>query len=536
MRQLGPFALGLLLLACSDRNLDDFKPQGGDGGTLLGTHDGGLATQRDGSASSADRGSVQTLADGGGKGACGDGIVQSPEVCDAGSLLNSLLPDAPCRPDCTPPRCGDGVLDAAEQCDDRNAASGDGCSALCRLEAPSALSAQPPALHFGAVPSGCSTSAQETVLLHNGSARAVKLVNVRLVGCSSEFALAPRAYGEIAPGQAGPLAVTLGPKQPGQKSCVLEVEAGDGRLILPITASVVDPLNHTDVFHQPKQRKVDILLVLDASGSMMDEAARLKATAPILSAAANQHSDVDFHLGAVSMVKGAIAPGRLQGDPLFVTPTTPNLGREIEEHFAVSSDGGEEIPFAAMRAALEPPFTGTVDPLGCTACALPNICVMGGCRGSNYGFRRPDAALEVLLMTDEDDGSTVTADAILGFLRAQVNPLRGQGPRVHGLLTTGACGFDSQAKLRKLIGATGGETFDLCAADYAPAMRTLTSRMFAPQDQFTLTRVPDPTSVNATVDGKPVKWTYDAASNSVRLALPPGPGAAVHITYRTRCL
>jgi cysteine-rich repeat protein len=30
--------------------------------------------------------------------------------------------------------CGDGVLDPGEQCDDRNVASGDGCSATCRLE------------------------------------------------------------------------------------------------------------------------------------------------------------------------------------------------------------------------------------------------------------------------------------------------------------------------------------------------------------------------------------------------------------------
>lgn len=40
------------------------------------------------------------------------------------------------------PVCGDGALDASEQCDDGNTASGDGCSAACRLEA---LPPPPPA-------------------------------------------------------------------------------------------------------------------------------------------------------------------------------------------------------------------------------------------------------------------------------------------------------------------------------------------------------------------------------------------------------
>ncbi|MEB2286004.1 MAG: hypothetical protein B6D46_14825 [Polyangiaceae bacterium UTPRO1] len=40
--------------------------------------------------------------------------------------------------DCTPPTCGDGVVTGTEECDDGGTTSGDGCSATCQLEDPSA--------------------------------------------------------------------------------------------------------------------------------------------------------------------------------------------------------------------------------------------------------------------------------------------------------------------------------------------------------------------------------------------------------------
>jgi cysteine-rich repeat protein len=61
--------------------------------------------------------------------ACGDQALQRDrgEVCDFG-YLNTMNPDAMCRPDCDPPRCGDTVTDVAagETCD-RTA----GCDPLC---------------------------------------------------------------------------------------------------------------------------------------------------------------------------------------------------------------------------------------------------------------------------------------------------------------------------------------------------------------------------------------------------------------------
>ena len=93
--------------------------------------------------------------------ACGDGVVDAGEQCDgAGETATCDLDCTPavcgdgqvnghageqcdvgiqaptCDADCTVPVCGDALVNTAagEECDDGNHVSGDGCSALCRVE------------------------------------------------------------------------------------------------------------------------------------------------------------------------------------------------------------------------------------------------------------------------------------------------------------------------------------------------------------------------------------------------------------------
>ena len=58
---------------------------------------------------------------------CGNGVVEPPEVCDDGNLVDG---DG-CDSNCTPTGCGNGIVTAGEECDDGNRISGDCCSALC---------------------------------------------------------------------------------------------------------------------------------------------------------------------------------------------------------------------------------------------------------------------------------------------------------------------------------------------------------------------------------------------------------------------
>jgi cysteine-rich repeat protein len=66
--------------------------------------------------------------------ACGDGVVDETEDCDAGAANSDVLADH-CRRNCREPDCGDGVVDEDEECDDGNTVDGDGCDADCASEA-----------------------------------------------------------------------------------------------------------------------------------------------------------------------------------------------------------------------------------------------------------------------------------------------------------------------------------------------------------------------------------------------------------------
>ncbi|MEM9862678.1 MAG: DUF4215 domain-containing protein [Myxococcota bacterium] len=60
---------------------------------------------------------------------CGNGVVDGSEECDDGNQASGDGCSATCRL-----RCGNGVLEGGEQCDDGNAESGDGCDGSCQLE------------------------------------------------------------------------------------------------------------------------------------------------------------------------------------------------------------------------------------------------------------------------------------------------------------------------------------------------------------------------------------------------------------------
>ena len=83
---------------------------------------------------------------------CRDGVVGGTEECDDGNSVNSDGCDTSCRVEtdfvcvgapsvCVKPLCGNGLVDSGtgeaddDGCDDGNLESGDGCSALCTVEA-----------------------------------------------------------------------------------------------------------------------------------------------------------------------------------------------------------------------------------------------------------------------------------------------------------------------------------------------------------------------------------------------------------------
>jgi cysteine-rich repeat protein len=66
---------------------------------------------------------------------CNDGVKTPNEECDWGDLNNDFEPDA-CRTTCVFAYCGDGIIDSGEICDDGNQEGGDECGLDCKPYVP----------------------------------------------------------------------------------------------------------------------------------------------------------------------------------------------------------------------------------------------------------------------------------------------------------------------------------------------------------------------------------------------------------------
>lgn len=72
---------------------------------------------------------------------CGNGILETVEECDDGNNVDGDGCSAMCMLEAA--SCGNGTVDSGEQCDDGNIVSGDGCSDACIIEAGWACGMQP---------------------------------------------------------------------------------------------------------------------------------------------------------------------------------------------------------------------------------------------------------------------------------------------------------------------------------------------------------------------------------------------------------
>lgn len=153
-----------------------------------------------------------------------------------------------------------------------------------------------------------------------------------------------------------------------------------------------------DVFQQEIRRKVDILLVVDNSCSMIDEQQKLAGNFDNFIAQFLE-AEVDYQIGVVTTdMENPEQAGKLQGDTKIIASSMPvDEARALfQENVKVCATGsGFEMGLAAAAAA----FTD--------ADAIAH----------NAGFLRDDASLSVVFVSDEEDDSPRPVDHYLDQLK-----------------------------------------------------------------------------------------------------------------------
>lgn len=300
---------------------------------------------------------------------------------------------------------------------------------------------------------------------------------------------------------------------------------------------VVDPPNvdatQVDLLKQ-SDGVVDILWVIDDSGSMANERKRLVSNFDrFLAELTTQQVDFQMGVTSVSMQDG----GRLRGLSKIITNKTPNQRTVFEENttFPDSRNRWEQ----GLRMAQ----------LGLTS---PNIDPTG----ANAGLIRPNAALGIIVVTNEDDSSFGSTDYYARAFRG----LKGKGNEnlvsfsiIGGTMPNG-CTPPGEASLygsladpafryADVAARTGGVIGSICDSSFESTLVRIAQALNTLRRVFPLTLKPLVQSLHVSVvlngvttlvPQDPVTgWQYKADSNSIVFlgTYVPPPGSLVRIDY-----
>lgn len=422
------------------------------------------------------------------------------------------------------------------------------------------ISVIPSQVDFGLVTIGCTSEETRVTIYNNGNAP-LKITDIVLQDCTPEFqitqmpAIPPEGL-EIFQNNPLDVWVLYTPQQKGKAYCTLGVVSDDSDqplLTVPLQGEGTYETEWTDVFTQLSGKMVDVLFVVDNSGSMGDEQKNLSDNFGSFIAEA-QTWNTDYHLGVITTdAQGKDHAGKLQGSPRVVTPASSG---SFKDNVKVGSNGnGTEEGLESAHLALSLPLAYTSNQ-SCSAdadCTAPSTCVSGKCGGWNGGFLREDATLEIVFVSDEEDQSPAPLTFYIDFFKSikgfaneslmHAHAIVGPEPKGCGGDPNDANqGADAGKRYIQVAKETGGKIGSICDQSYSSVLSGIGSVAFGLKQQFFLSAKADPPTVKVWVSGTACTtgWKFDEPSNSVIFdlngACMPQEGEEVKIYYKMLCL
>jgi hypothetical protein len=290
-------------------------------------------------------------------------------------------------------------------------------------------------------------------------------------------------------------------------------------LLLRLTvAPAEEPI--TEVFTVPPVPAVDVLFVVDNSGSMEDDQAQLAANFAAFFEAGLTSEAPMFQVGVTTtdVLSVGSARGRLVGEPAILDGTTPQLADAFAANVRVGIDGfGLELGLEAMRLALLEPENARL-------------------------FRR-DAALSVVFVTDEDDAGAFPADlpdpALAAPLEAYIALLQAfKGGTVANapVLVSGVVSPGAAYRYEEVVRFFDGSILDIQSPTWGSRLAEIGTATFSLSRTFRLSDAAIASSLVVHVDGvATTAFDYDEERRAVVLRDQPPPGAEVAITYGSGC-
>ena len=385
----------------------------------------------------------------------------------------------------------------------------------------------PPELDFGEMnPLTCPQFTDRVTLINAGTTsilhRQSRLTTADGSPVSPEFTLFPDSGPMPNMGIAGGDAVLyeLGyqAQQLGPDNAELEITM-DGfpqPIVVPLTGAGSNNPKRTERFEQVNNKEVDVLFVIDDSCSMAENQRQVAGNFDVFIRAADARQ-VDFQLG-ITTTDTTRRPGALVGP--VITRATPNFMEEFRTQAAVGISGsGFETGLEAMTAALDEADFGN---------------------GFNADLIRPSAALVVIIVSDEDDQSALTAPQYAtDLIRRTPNGVLVAVVSGQFMGCASSAGFaDPAPKYENFLTFFGNSVSASICADWGQTLSALGGEAFGLRRSFRLAITPAPVPapvvrVNGSVVQPPA---YQIVGQDVVFANPPREGAEIVVEYSPDCL
>ncbi len=249
-----------------------------------------------------------------------------------------------------------------------------------------------------------------------------------------------------------------------------------------------------DIFYQNPTDSVDILMVIDNSGSMQPYQQELGTNFGAFLTYFIE-ADVDYQIATITTDVMVDTAGSIRGS--IINAETEDAEQAFDTIVNVGVTGsGWEMGLEAAYMALTEPLVST----------------------ANAGFLRDEATLSLIFVSDEEDSSPMPVNDYINAFR----DVKGQRSRdvfnaSSLVVTTDSTGCDAFSttgdRYVDVAEQTAGVTGDICSQDFASIVTELSLNTSRLRDTFYLSMAPDPSSLQVTVSNEIVdcetgEWTF----------------------------
>ena len=475
----------------------------------------------------------------------------------------------------------------------------------------SGVTVLPDQIDFGLVTVGCKSKVHEIRVYNTGNIP-VYVTKVELQGCGIEVEKykwpgIPKKGVEVSNSTPAKFGLQYAPQNVGKDSCQAIVTTGvEGKCIdaagiatgqgCKVTADCTQgggtlcqgqvftvPLKgegtlldeYTDEFDLTAGKKVDVLFVIDNSGSMGDEQNNIASNFKSFVQIANLWQN-DYHLGVTSTDKKGGLKGKLRNEAgTRILTKNNNAKGEFPKYAKLGTNGSaNEQGLEAAKRALDVPHKFDTCDSKCQTCKVDKDCPANmfcvpddkgvkACGGWNRTFMRKTAGLEVVFVSDEEDSSPAALSFYVNFFKS-IKGFVNKGLMYVYLIVGfkqssggsggGGCGAQKGSRYLTVAKETGGKSASICDPSFAKTLQDIGNVAFGMSHQFFLTMNAQPGTVKVWVNGKQCQgpdknktWYLDEPSNSVVLVDPanggtclpakidPNKGGKIKIYYKVLC-